>query len=46
MYVDAHGVLAGYDFWGLDQRTYVITRFFDVVVGKIAADVFVFPKAA
>ena len=43
LYVSADNIIQGYDFWGLDRRTYVITRFFNIEVGQIGSDVFGFP---
>jgi hypothetical protein len=42
--VDDEGVIHGYDFWDTNLRTYVITRLFNIVTGKISKDVFAFPQ--
>ena len=42
--VDEQNIVQGYDFWSPNRRTYVITRFFNIAIGKIAADVFDFPE--
>ena len=42
--VDSENVVHGYNFWAPDQRTYVTTRFFNIVTGKIPKDVFAFPQ--
>ncbi|MCJ1403214.1 hypothetical protein MMC11_006437 [Xylographa trunciseda] len=36
-------VVQGYDFWATNMRTYVVTRFFNILIGKIDAEVFDFP---
>ena len=41
--LNENGIIQGYNFWGTDQRTYVITRFFNIILGKIDKDVFGFP---
>ncbi len=43
-FVDGNGVVHGYNFWDPNQRTYVITRLFNIVTGTIAKDVFDFPR--
>ena len=43
VYVSEDNIVQGYDFWGLERRTYVITRFFNIDVGTIGSDVFGFP---
>ena len=42
--VDSENVIHGYEFWAPDQRTFVITRLFNIVTGKISKDVFAFPR--
>ena len=37
-------VIQGYDFWKTDARTRVITRFFNIMLGKIDSKVFDFPQ--
>lgn len=39
-YLDRDNLLIGYDFWGAERRTKVLTRFFNTAVGKIDAKVF------
>jgi hypothetical protein len=34
-YLDKDNVMVGYDFWGEERRMKVITRFFNIVVGKM-----------
>ena len=41
--LDKDEVVQGYDLWGPDSRTYVVTRFFNIIVGEIDAEVFDFP---
>ena len=36
-------MVVGYDYFAPDERTRVVTRFFDIVVGPIDQDVFEFP---
>ncbi len=43
--LDKSNIVQGYDFWGTDERTYVITRFFNIILGKIDAKVFDFPSS-
>jgi hypothetical protein len=45
VFVDAQGVVHRYDYWATNERTFATTRLFNIAVGKIAADVFDFPKA-
>ena len=40
VYLDTENNVKGYDFWGPVRRTKVVTRFFDIVAGKIDAKVF------
>lgn len=40
VYLDTNNVLLGYDFWGAERRTKVITRFFNIVAGKMDEKVF------
>ena len=40
VYLNTDAVLLGYDLWGEDERTKVVTRFFAQKVGSIEADVF------
>lgn len=40
VYLDKENTFLGFDFWGPSRRTKVLTRFFDVVVGQIDANVF------
>lgn len=44
--LDKHDIVQGFDFWKTDSRTRVITRFFNVMVGKIKEEVFEFPQQA
>ena len=39
-YLDQDNVFVGFDFWGAERRTKVVTRFFANSVGKIDAAVF------
>lgn len=39
-YLNTDDILIGYDFWGEDRRTKVVTRFFAHQVGPIVAEVF------
>lgn len=39
-YLNTDDVLLGYDFWGEDKRTKVVTRFFAQQVGPIAKEIF------
>jgi hypothetical protein len=41
--LDQDHVIRGYDFWAADARTYVVTRFFNIIVGTLNSDVFEFP---
>ena len=43
--LNKNNILQGYDYWGTEQRTYVITRFFNIILGKIDAKVFDFPTS-
>jgi hypothetical protein len=43
--LDKNDVIQGYDYWGTDQRTYVITRFFNIILGTIGSEVFDFPSS-
>ena len=40
VYLDTNNVLLGYDFWGAEQRTKAVTRFFNIIVGKMDNQVF------
>lgn len=40
IYLDTKNVLLGYDFWGAERRTKVMTRFFNIVVGNMDEKVF------
>ena len=33
--------MVGYDFWGKERRTKVVTRFFNIAVGKMNEEVFI-----
>lgn len=39
-YLDTENLLVGFDFWGADQRTKVMTRFFNTAIGSIDEAVF------
>lgn len=39
-YLDADNLLIGFDLWGAERRTKVLTRFFNTVVGNIDAQAF------
>lgn len=41
--LDQNNVIQGYDFWSKVRRTYVVTRFFNIIVGPINGNVFDFP---
>jgi hypothetical protein len=43
--LDKNDVIQGYDYWGTAQRTYVITRFFNIILGTIRSEVFDFPSS-
>jgi hypothetical protein len=43
--LDKNDVVQGYDYWGTEARTYVITRFFNIILGKIGSEVFDFPSS-
>ena len=43
--LDKNGVVQGYDYWGTELRTYAVTRFFNIILGKIDAKVFDFPSS-
>ena len=42
--LDGNITICGYDFWSPDERTYVITRFFNIVIGELNAELFDFPQ--
>lgn len=44
MLVDGNSVIHGYDYWDPNERTYAITRLFNIVVGKLPAELFEFPQ--
>lgn len=41
--VGSEGEVTGYDFFAVDLRTRVITKFFNIVLSEIEEDVFSFP---
>jgi hypothetical protein len=41
--LDEANVIQGYDFLGKETRARAITRFFNIIVGPIAEEVFDFP---
>ena len=43
--LDRNDVVQGYDYWGTELRTYAVTRFFNIILGKIDAKVFDFPSS-
>jgi hypothetical protein len=43
--LDKNDVVQGYDYWGTELRTYAVTRFFNIILGKIDAKVFDFPSS-
>jgi hypothetical protein len=43
VFVDSSNVVRGWEFWYPNERTYVITRLFNIVTGTIPKDVFAFP---
>jgi hypothetical protein len=43
-YLNMNNVVQGYDFYDPSTRTEVVTRFFNVEVGKLDAALFRFPK--
>jgi hypothetical protein len=32
--LDKNDVVQGYDYWGTELRTYAVTRFFNIILGK------------
>ena len=44
VYLDASDTLIGYDFFRTESRTRVVTRYFNIVTGKLDAKFFGFPK--
>ena len=43
--LDKNDVVQGYDYWSTNERTYVVTRFFNIILGKIDENVFDFPSS-
>ena len=43
--LDENNVVQGYDYWATNERTYVITRLFNIILGKIDEKVFDFPSS-
>ena len=43
--LDKNDIIQGYDYWGTELRTYAVTRFFNIILGKIDAKVFDFPSS-
>lgn len=41
--VDDKNLIHGWDFWDNNERTYAITRLFNIVTGRIPKQVFDFP---
>ena len=41
--VDAEGVIHGFDYWSPHDRTFVITRLFNIVAKEPQAEMFEFP---
>lgn len=41
--VDDYGIIHGWDYWSPNERTYVITRLFNIVAGHIDKQIFTFP---
>lgn len=42
--VDSDGVMRGWDAWASNERTFIITRLFNIVVGEVSKDTFDFPQ--
>lgn len=42
--VDSNGIVHGFDFFNPDQRTYAITRFFNIVIATLDSRLFNFPQ--
>jgi hypothetical protein len=42
--VDNKGVIHGFDYWSPHERTFVITRLFNIITAEPPAKVFEFPK--
>ena len=45
VYLDASGIVVGYDFYDVTTRTGIVTRFFNIELGEIGKEVFDFPEA-
>ena len=41
--LDQENVVQGYDFWATNTSVYVVTRFFNILVAMIGAEIFGFP---
>jgi len=41
--LDQKNVVQGYDFWVTNTGAYVVTRFFNILIGEISAEIFEFP---
>lgn len=42
--VDGTQVIHGYDYWDPNERTYAITRLFNIVTGELPGYLFEFPQ--
>ena len=41
--VDSKGIIHGWDYWATNERTFAMTRLFNIVIGEIPSKVFQFP---
>ena len=46
VFLDSNGVVVGHDFYNVETRTGIVTRFFNIEFGEIDGQVFEFPKEA
>jgi hypothetical protein len=44
LYLDSSCTVAGYDFYNVTTRAWIVNRFFNIEIGEIDARVFDFPK--